>query len=333
MRKFTGWLIIIFCAFLSLIFLATIFVLVTGDASIRNSNLFSSNKDMLISSLGFVMMVALIFQGFKKGIELLNTEASGSLTSGNANQRNVSIALNEFTIKEEGFKEIKKETLRKNLPTFIFSSLIGIFFVFYTSTDTQNSIYALVLPIVVLLVILPFSLSRGIEKHIRLLRTYKLILEPEAIVREQKNATTIRIKNTDITEIIRTPTGGFIIKGRSKQDVITVPKQVNNYDEVERILLQTRPITTQVKIHAIQKYGSVLSVVTISLLVAVYGSDNKVVVGVCGILSLLLLTVAFIEILTNEQLDKKTKLTAWYVLIIIISVSVAMYFKLTAVVL
>ena len=115
--------------------------------------------------------------------------------------------------------------------------------------------------------------------------------------------------------------------------MITVPKQVNNYDEVERILLQTRPITTQVKIHAIQKYGSVLSVVTISLLVAVYGSDNKVVVGVCGILSLLLLTVAFIEILTNEQLDKKTKLTAWYVLIIIISVSVAMYFKLTAVVL
>ena len=331
MKKFTGWLIIVFCSFLSLIFLVTIFVLITGDI-VKNSTLFTSKKDMLVSSFGFIMMVVFIFQGFKKGIELLKTGKEADVLSDTeqADNTNATGTVNQFSIREDGFKEIKKEILKKTLPTFILSSLIGIFFVFYNSTDTQNSIYAIVLPIIFLLAIIPFSLNRGIEKQIKSLKTYKLIIEPEAIRREQDHISTVVIKNTDITTIIKHANGGFMIKGRSKDDVISIPKQINNYQQLEQLLTQLRTVTEHVKIPAIQKYGSVLSIVTIGLMVAVYVSDTKLIVGTCGTVALLFLIYAFIEIRKNKQLDKKTKLTSWYVLLIIISVSIVMYFKLTA---
>ncbi len=330
MKKFTGWLIIIFCSFLSLVFLVTIFVLITGDI-VKNSTLFTSKKDMLVSGFGFIMMVVFIFQGFKKGIELLRKEQKSNLPDQDPTLDNsVPDAVNQFSIREDGFKEIKKEILKKTLPTFILSSLIGIFLVFYNSTDTQNSIYAIVLPIIFLLAIIPFSLNRGIEKQIKLLKTYKLIVEPEGIRREQDHTQTVFIKNTDISEIAKNANGGFVVKGRTKYEIITVPGQINNYQQLEQLLAQLRPIMEHVKVPVIQKYGSILSIITIGLMVAVYVSETKMVVGICGAVSLLFLIYSFIEIRKNKQLDKKTRLTSWYVLLIILSISIAMYVKLTA---
>jgi hypothetical protein len=67
MKKLTGWIIIIFCSILLLIFAIALLAIIDG-ALIKNS-IQMSVKEILSSSLGFAVVISLLIFGLRKGIK------------------------------------------------------------------------------------------------------------------------------------------------------------------------------------------------------------------------------------------------------------------------
>ncbi len=68
MKKIKGWILIIFCSILLLIF-ALVLTLLIPDLLNSNSELPMSNKDILISTAGFLIVISLLIFGLRNGLK------------------------------------------------------------------------------------------------------------------------------------------------------------------------------------------------------------------------------------------------------------------------
>jgi hypothetical protein len=238
--------------------------------------------------------------------------------------------MEQFRIRQDGFKDIRKAMLIRTIPLALFAAVGGLAIGYYNSAGQEGDNTGLLVSIPFILLVLAFGLYRAVNRQKEIFNSYRLTIEQDGIRREQQNTPTIYISNTDLNEIVKHLNGSFTIKGNSSVDVILVPSQVENYEKLENLLSGLKPISAPATLPFLQKIRGLASVVVIALMAAVYISKDKMIVGVCGTLLLIAIGYSLFEIQRNKNVDHKTKRGMWVLIFVIASVIGVMYFKLTA---
>jgi hypothetical protein len=194
---------------------------------------------------------------------------------------------------------------------------------------TDINILPFIIPVMALA--LGAGLYRGVNRQRALFESYTLTLTNNLITREQLNTPAISIYFNDIKEIAKNSKGEFTVKGKDATDIIIVPVQIENHHHLENALALIRSITTKSKAPFLEKYRTLLSLLTMGLMLCVYAVTNKVLVTLSGTLFIGIMLWGLIEIQKNKNIDNKTKRNSWVVLIVIISVIAVMVMKLSGV--
>ncbi|MGC4039978.1 MAG: hypothetical protein QM710_04075 [Flavobacterium sp.] len=238
--------------------------------------------------------------------------------------------MQEFKISEDRYKEITKATLIKAVPIMVLAMSAGITISYVNTKDQQNeiNIFPYMIPFMILL--MAFTMYRAVKRQMELLKSYRLIIENNTITREQYNTPTITIPIEKLNGIVKNPNGSFTIKGSSSFDVIVVPQQIVGYDELEKSLAEMKTISAIDTLSVLEKFRGLIVTATLGMMVAVYISHNKIVIGLCGTILLIALSYSFLQLQKNKNVDAKTKVGLLFILIVIASVIGTMYFKLTA---
>jgi hypothetical protein len=237
--------------------------------------------------------------------------------------------MEQFEIKQDGFKEIRKAMLIKTIPISLLAVFGGLA-ISYFNTNAQQSdvnVFPFVIPIV--LGALAFGLYRGVNRQKEIFASYRLTLDINGITREQHHTPAITISNTDISEIIKNANGSFTIKGNSSVNVIGVPSQIEDYEKLEKSLAEIRQISTKISEPFLQRFRGPLSILIIGLMAAVYISKDKIIVGVSGLVLLVFLGYSFFEVQRSKNVDSKTKKGVWWLILVTASIVGVMYYKLT----
>ena len=176
-----------------------------------------------------------------------------------------------------------------------------------------------------------FSSYRGLKKQKLFLENYKLTIEDNVITREQPNTEELTIYFHEVKEIYRNKQGGFSIRGFDKTDIINIPEQIENYMELETLLDQIKPITTEsVVTPRLQKLKPLVSLLGFVSMIITYAASNKILVGICGTLATISICWNIYETRISKNVDKRAKSMVWLSAVVVLVIIFTMITKLRA---
>ncbi len=147
----------------------------------------------------------------------------------------------EFRIKKDGFSEINKPIILKIVIMLFVALIIGLGIKSKGFTSNIDTLL-IVAPIVIALfsVIVFFSMRR-VKKQFE---SFTLIINKNEIIREQLYMKNVVIPIHEIKSITKNEKGGITIQGKSNlaQEMIFVPKQLENLDKLKKTLSEISPI-------------------------------------------------------------------------------------------
>lgn len=192
--------------------------------------------------------------------------------------------MQEFTIKSNGFEEIRKKFIIRM--SIIFGVLLIGFFTFQILLSNENdedtpTTWPYVFVLMVLVMIL--SLFKSIKRQRAAFESYALKITEDSITREVLYVPTIVLLKKDVREIIKSVEGGFSIVGDSKISAIGIPPQINKPEELERVLQEIKPIkikTSKTWISYLQIPIAFSGVISMFLCLL---ATNRIIVGISGL--------------------------------------------------
>lgn len=222
----------------------------------------------------------------------------------------------EFRFSPGGFKVIRKRVLIRVVPVILVFATLGVLLPsFSNSTYFDDYTIAFVAPFV--LALMGFSLWRGLKKQQESLESFVLTIEDNVITRQQLNMEEVSIYFHEIEAIAKNKLGVIVIRGLDN-DVICVPAQVERYEELEKILGEQKSFGSMAAATTrSQKLGPYLALLGIVAMITLIVSDNKIVVGIAGPLTIAFYTWNLVQIRKNKNIDVKTKRNSWFTLFVI----------------
>ena len=237
--------------------------------------------------------------------------------------------MKQFKIRENGFKEIRKQIIIRTIPMTLIAVIVGLaIFEFNPNSNSSSDInvYPLIIPILV--GALAFGLFKGIKRQKAIYEKYLLIIDDSGITREQGNTPTIRLLFSDITKINKNNQGGFVITGKNVTNSIIVPAQIENLNQFENLLNENCSIPIGLSKPMLERLIIPIVLFVLGLMAITYISTNKILVSFSGIILTAIMIWSFIKIQTNKNIDKKTRKNSYWIIIVIFSIVVIMFYKI-----
>jgi len=227
----------------------------------------------------------------------------------------------DYRIRPDGFKEIKKRIVTRLL---VFVSIIGpgsiLLMVLNTKNKEQDNYIVIPIVVVLFIAVFFFSIRRAVKKQKELMDSYALVLTENMISRYLINTPTISLYYSEIKEISKTARGIFVIKGKHAEDIIIVPSQIENYEELEERLNNILPVAAYKPKTIFEKYPVPAALLSLALMFGVYGPRNKIVVLACSIPLTGIMIWSFYKIRVSKNLDKRVKRISWWMLLVMLSI-------------
>jgi hypothetical protein len=233
-------------------------------------------------------------------------------------------------IKPGGFKEIRKQILLRTLPVMVLSMTAGVVMSSINSKSSTNGLQFFLFLIPFLILIGGTGIYRALKRQKALWDSYTLSFAGNVVIREQLNTPVIMIPFNEITAITKLKIGTICIRGKKPADLIMVPAQVENYEQLESTLQQVMPVTIKTSATPAAKFGWLIGLLSLGLMFTVYTVSNKMVVAISGTALVALMCWSIIKTQRNKNIDSKTKRSMWWVIIVLLSVILIMITKLTA---
>jgi hypothetical protein len=238
----------------------------------------------------------------------------------------------QYTIRPDKFKELRKIVFIKNLPRLILMLIavyaIAYFNMFNDSPSDFSLLMIMIIPFLTVLLIISFII--GFNRQRKAFESFKVILTESEIRREMKSMPTIRIRLENITSISRDKTGIFVIKGSTKEDVISLIPQVTNYERLEESLARIREIETGNQPSYYPLLSILLTLVMLSGMMIVYYMSDKWLLGLAGTITSVLMIWSFVKIQKSKNVTNGTRIRGYLMLLIMLSILITTYIKLTA---
>ncbi|MBW4891380.1 hypothetical protein KXQ82_16750 [Mucilaginibacter sp. HMF5004] len=206
------------------------------------------------------------------------------------------------------------------------SVIVGVVISLYHSKEAN--INNLLLNIPILCFCLGFVIYRGVKSQKHSFESIQLITDNETLTRLQFSKPSIIIRYDDITSIEKSNDGYLIIKSNNSNGKLIIPSQIENIIELEIILNNIIQVKSKPRYQLVNYKALGTIMMAIIMMICVYLSDNKIIVGISGLGIVVLMAYAFYQLRTNKSIDDKSKLTSWILLIVIASVIGILYDKL-----
>lgn len=235
-----------------------------------------------------------------------------------------------FKIRATGFKEIKKQLIIKSLPLLLISVAFGVTIAFFNTKEKKDLLIVLPIIIPILIFGIGYGLFIGLKRQKQLFQSFNLIFSENNVIREQINTPSINIQFGDVKSIIKNKNGSYVIKGKTTTQTILIPAQIDNYENLEMLFNQIKPIEEFSQPTFDEKYKIPVLIFTLLCMAIVYISFNKILVGICGLIVSGLLIRSFIQIKINNNIDNKTKRIGYYSLLVLVSIVVVTIMKVTS---
>jgi hypothetical protein len=161
-------------------------------------------------------------------------------------------------------------------------------------------------------------------------KSYTLTITDTEIIRVQKNTPTITHLKSDISEIIKQHNGGFSIMKQSKNDMIGVPSQIEEYDKLEGILNQIMPVKINTSKSWQERFIIPITVINLVLMLCAMSSTNVYVVSISGTIVLIALIYSFIALNKNKNIDSRTRRFRYFIIFPMLSIIGRMILLLSA---
>jgi hypothetical protein len=237
--------------------------------------------------------------------------------------------MQHFKIRADGFREIRKKMLSGTLPLLIIIGAFAITLSRMRPAAQQHDVNVLPFVIPFILLTAAIGLYRASARQKRLFDSYTLTITNNLISREQFDTPTVSIYFNEVREITKSTSGSLTIRGKETADVIIVPAQIENATMLEETLAGIREITDETKKPLYEKFPLLPVLACLGLMICVYVSQNKIIVGVTGTMLLGLIIWCFFELRNDKNIDEKTRQSAWWLMVVLICVIATMIFKLT----
>jgi hypothetical protein len=236
--------------------------------------------------------------------------------------------MQQYKISEESYKKFRKRWITIGIPVISCIAAIGIV-VAIDSRAGEDGLNTLPFAIPLLVLVFSFSIYRGLKRQKRLLMSYTLTISESDVTREQFNTPTLTINFMEIKEILKSKKGGFIIKGRTRTDVIYVPYLISDAAALEEELGKFALVTTYVQETRKKALGLTLALLSLVAFFALILTDNKTIAVISGLLVIGLFGVRFFQLATNKSIPTSMKRRSWAYLLIFAFVVYMIYTKLT----
>lgn len=234
-----------------------------------------------------------------------------------------------FKIKSNGFDEIKKQSIKKAVPILLISMGFGIGIVFLNSNNKEDVLFVLPFLFPIMLFALGFGIRKGLKRQKMLFESYRLIFLESNITREQVNTPTVNMQIKDIKSIVKDKKGSYTVRGKNEEDIILIPSQIENHQNLEVLFSQIKPIEEIQQLPFDEKYKFPIAIAAMGSAATVYISTNKIIVGICAVVCCFLFIGTFIKIRKNKNMDRKSKRIGYYLLFILLSIIGVTFMKIT----
>ena len=156
---------------------------------------------------------------------------------------------------------------------------------------------------------------RGFTKQKKLLLNYTVTVTGQQVSMEQPKKPPVVIRFMEIAAIIRSEKGNLAISSVNKKDFILIPYFIENAVELELQLNDIARINEIRHDPWYKKFGTALTVLTVTMMITVYSLSNEVLVGVCSAGSLILCIGSLYLIQGSRQVSQAAKKKSFLLLI------------------
>src|SRR5882724_837788 len=219
--------------------------------------------------------------------------------------------MQEFRIGPEGIKTLRRLIIRRMLIFVPILLIIAVINGFRYWTDKSAGPGFGIIVMVGILLLFGLFVFRVITKNERLFKSYVLTMENILIKREQWNTPDVDIYFNKILEVRKTKNGWLIVKGKYAGDVIIIPSQIENFEQVEQKLQEIVPITTKITGTFYEKYRLLIRLVSLIAMIVALVVENKFIAGFCAGLFSVLTIKNYIELRKNKNIDNRVRRNLW----------------------
>ena len=228
----------------------------------------------------------------------------------------------ELKLTESYFIKINNKINYFILPMMLIA-LIGGFVIGMEDSEINVSIIIIAATI---LIVGYLSLNKAKKMQKSKTESYTLIIDDERIVRSQDGFGTIEIKKEEISEIIEYEGGSVVIKSDGENKEITIPKEIESFEELKSTLHQW----SQIELRSSSKIrNNVISLSIVGLgsfgFLIFLWSQNYYVVLVSGFILLVIFIIGWFASSKINRNSKSKQRFAWWFLFPIIIICIKMY--------
>jgi hypothetical protein len=233
--------------------------------------------------------------------------------------------MTEYTFDLEQFPAIRKRALTRIVPFMALIFIVLICSILFDDFNPNRDMEGLLLTIIVIIAIYGIITYRAIKRIKTNCEKYKLVIEDNCLITTRLGSN-FKIPFTDISRISESKSGTICIIGKRSTDAIAVSPFLKNHEELRSILYNIKSFENTRSDIFWQKFGFAIILVPAIIMLIVLISENKLLVGVGGLIVLSMLGWYIFTVLSiNTSKSKLLKKSLWMILLLL-SVLLKMYF-------
>lgn len=234
--------------------------------------------------------------------------------------------MNIFKINPTEISNNATKRVYKSIAIITINYFIICVFIYFFLQNTDNTIFYIFLFYYVAIVFLMMIL--GIKRLKKMFASYTLTINDDHIKREQHYFSDIIILNSEIKKISKNKKGIITIKSNSIKKSIHIPNNIDNKEELEKILNNISPIIQTTSILNYELLRPFISILTIGAYFTLIYSENKLKVAISGTVCLLLILLSIYINFNNKTMPKQSTSRFLLQLVFIAITVYVMYTKL-----
>ena len=214
--------------------------------------------------------------------------------------------MQQFTTKKNGFRALRKKLLISLIISYGLGVVVMVLFS-TTNTPGEQDDNSLLIKLMIVALVFAFSTYSTLKRQKKMFESYRLTITDDSVIREQHNTPTITIPKNTINEITRTAAGMYCIVGESKLNAIVIPAQIEDPDDLERLLAEIKPITMKASGRLLQYFQITMIVLIFAVICMGLLSESRIILTLSGTAMCALLIWGFVIIRHSRNTDRRMK--------------------------
>jgi len=226
----------------------------------------------------------------------------------------------------EGFTTVRKQLHSRAIPVILISMIGGLAICYFSENMQNQSFYVWAVMIFFLIAIMLYAFNKAIKTQKAAYESYELTIATDYLSRKQNGLPIVTIPFSEITQITEDK-NGLRVKGITKGSSIAISVFIENYLQIKDLLQSIKPISLPDPKNFLDKSPFLVALFPVALMIAVYTSNNKLIVGIAGSALIILMLWCFYKMQTTPQISKDIKSKSWMLFIVIASTIAIIYYK------